>query len=178
MVPNDAEAVKKMKACDKAIKEDAFMRAIESEEGPEVAIDMDAIIVDESYTGPRLAAPTPVSPPSSPLPSTADAPTSPVRSSKGEADLVISAEFVEDVREYFKAQKKLHRKYVIQVLQAAIKHFSKAPSLLQIALPGKELPTGKTEVGVCYFLLTPSSLIIIPRTFIPTHSSPLILAHS
>lgn len=142
MVPNDAEAVKKMKACDKAIKEDAFMRAIESEEGPEAAIDIDAIIVDTSYTGPRLAQPISSSSPSEGV-------TSPGRSSKGEADLVISAEFVTEVREYFKAQKKLHRKYVIQVLQAAIKHFSKAPSLLQIALPGKELLTGKTEVCVC-----------------------------
>jgi serine/threonine-protein phosphatase 5 len=143
MVPTDGEAVKRMKACDKAIKEDAFMKAIESEDMPEVAIDIDAIIVDDSYTGPRLDAPSSI---------LTETPISPDSSSKSsskeisEPDLVISPEFVRDVKEYFKAQKRLHRKYVIQVLQAAIKHFSKAPSLLQIALPGKELPTGKIEV--------------------------------
>lgn len=90
--PKDADALNKMKACEKRIREDAFTKAIEFD-GPAttLTIDIDAIVVDPSYDGPRLP----------------DA----VADTSGGA--VVSMEFVHDLIAHFKNQRLLHRKYVI-----------------------------------------------------------------
>ena len=73
-------------------------------------IDPEAIIVEDSYKGPKL-----------------------IKKEDGNFDF--SIEFVLEVIEYFKNQKKLHRKYVIEILQEAVKHFSSCPSLQYVTLP-------------------------------------------
>jgi serine/threonine-protein phosphatase 5 len=111
LIPKDPDAQAKFKACDKAVKEDAFMRAIESEQEVDVPVDTNSIVVDTSYTGPRLEA---------------DSTTGAVH---------ITPEFVAETMDYFKDQKLLHRKYVLMVLNEAIKHFESLPSLLRLYLP-------------------------------------------
>jgi len=110
IVPKDPDALKKMKACDRAVKEEAFLKAIESEHGAEEVVDIDGIVVDASYTGPKL------------VPDVNN-------------NVTITNEFVMDTIEHFKAQKLLHRKYVMQVLKMAIQHFEGLPSLLRLSLP-------------------------------------------
>ena len=135
IAPKDPDAAKKMKACDRAIKEDAFMKAIEADGGQQMgSIDVDSIAVDDSYTGPRL--------PSIPAKQEEDESAD---SSISKSPLV-SNEFVLELMEYFKSQKLLHRKYVIQILLEAVNHFSNAPSLLRLSLPGETEPTGKTNI--------------------------------
>ena len=51
IVPKDQDALKKVKACEKAIREKAFNEAIEVENAPEPTIDFDSIIVESSYSG-------------------------------------------------------------------------------------------------------------------------------
>jgi serine/threonine-protein phosphatase 5 len=139
IAPKDPDATKKMKACERAIREDAFTKAIEADEGQQqVEIDIDAIVVDESYTGPRLPESISEDGESSPGKESAG-------SSSGKAPLVTN-EFVLDLMEYFKAQKLLHRKYVIQILLEAVNHFSKAPSLLRLSLPCETEATGVTTI--------------------------------
>lgn len=118
IVPKDPDALKKMKACEKAVKEEAFLKAIESEDGSGggellSATDIDAIVVDSSYTGPKL---------------TIDE----------NQNIIITTDFVKETISYFREQKLLHRKYVLQILRAGIRMFEKLPALLRLSLPSDQ----------------------------------------
>jgi serine/threonine-protein phosphatase 5 len=124
--PKDSDAVAKMKACEKAVFEEAFNKAIEVDDtaksGPKV--DVDSIVVESTYDGPRL--PDAVS----------EASKSGKSSSKGSSSAIrVTMEFVEQMIERFRDQKLVHRKYVIQILLAARDMFKNLPSLLRITLP-------------------------------------------
>ena len=107
IVPNDKDALKKMKACEKAVRDEAFRKAIYTESHEDkLTIDVDSIVV-ENYTGPRLEG--------------------------GVSSLTIN--FVQELISHFKDQKLLHRKYVVQLLLAAIDYFKSQPSLLRLKLP-------------------------------------------
>ena len=97
--PKDPDAVAKMKACEKRIREDAFAKAMEFD-GPDssaLAIDIASIVVESSYTGPRL--PDPVA-------ASADK-TDGNESASGttNGELVIPMQFVHDTIAHFKNQK-------------------------------------------------------------------------
>eukprot|EP00303_Exanthemachrysis_gayraliae_P008176 CAMPEP_0206010504 /NCGR_PEP_ID=MMETSP1464-20131121/11770_1 /ASSEMBLY_ACC=CAM_ASM_001124 /TAXON_ID=119497 /ORGANISM="Exanthemachrysis gayraliae, Strain RCC1523" /LENGTH=487 /DNA_ID=CAMNT_0053384131 /DNA_START=1 /DNA_END=1464 /DNA_ORIENTATION=+ len=55
--PNDRDAALRLKECEKEVRRQAFEKAIESEHTREVpvaeSLDIDAIVVEDSYTGPR-----------------------------------------------------------------------------------------------------------------------------
>lgn len=106
IVPKDKDALAKSKACEKILREDAFQKAIESDAGAEDTLDIDGIIVEDSYVGPRLE--------------------------KGEP---LTQEFLTDVIETFRAERLVHRKYVLQILNMAIDKFKKLPTLLRLSLP-------------------------------------------
>jgi serine/threonine-protein phosphatase 5 len=111
IVPKDPDALKKMKACDRAVKEEAFLRAIESDENAEEQhVDIDAIVVDSNYGGPRLVP-------------------------DANNNIIITADFANEVIEHFKGQKLLHKKFVMQVLDLAARHLEGLPSLLRLSLP-------------------------------------------
>eukprot|EP00936_MAST-01D_sp_MAST-1D-sp1_P001708 g1708.t1 len=118
--PRDKEARAKYKVCDKMLKQQLFAAAIESAASATASSEIDsaaidAMVVDDSYDGPRLGTP-------------------------GTADF-ITQKFMDDLIERFKSQKLLHRKYLLQILLAAIDHFKVQPSLMDIALP----PTGGAD---------------------------------
>lgn len=126
IVPTDTESINKVKACEKALRERALAEALETEEIPPISdIDVNAIVVDSSYDGPRLPEPT----------TQVDAAGNNVAQ-----PLVVPLEFVKHLVEYFRAQKTLHRKYVLQLLLAAKQYFSSLPTLLRISLP--TMPSG------------------------------------
>jgi serine/threonine-protein phosphatase 5 len=50
----------------------------------------------------------------------------------------LTVNFVQELISHFKDQKLLHRKYVVQILLAAIDYFKSQPSLLRLKLPASE----------------------------------------
>jgi serine/threonine-protein phosphatase 5 len=96
--------------CEKILVRQAFQKAIESEQPAETMIDSSTIVVESSYTGPRIAY---------------DSNNQPV----------IDIEFVKECIEYMRIQKFIHRKYVIEILQHAIKYFCTLPSLINVSIP-------------------------------------------
>ena len=147
IVPKDADALKKMKQCDKAIKEEAFAKAIEADAIEDEPLDIDSIVVEDSYNGPRLdftelSLLPPLLPssteslgkqeqePSQPVIPTP--PTSPV------SIPVVTMKFVQDLMEHFKAQKLLHRKFVLALLVEMTRRLSNTASLLRLRLPEED----------------------------------------
>jgi len=125
--PQDADALKKYKECDKRVKEEAFLAAIETEtiSDQQLSTNIENIVVDLSkYDGPVLQC---------------DAENKPV----------VTMEWVKTVIEHFRAQKLLHRKFVCQLLLAAKDLFMQLPSLVHIPLPTKADGSGPGTVTVC-----------------------------
>lgn len=109
--PKDQMAKKNLAECDKKLRAEMFARAIESDDDPTrgpKSYDVESIVVESSYTGPRL-----------------------------EEDGVVTREFVLEMMEAFKAQQTVHRKYVMQMLVAMRTLLSALPSLVRLALPAK-----------------------------------------
>jgi serine/threonine-protein phosphatase 5 len=107
--PKDEDAVKKMKTCEKEIKAEAFIRAIESEGGPVGATllsqqDLESMVVEASYTGPRLGLKMDDAEPASEKSSGEVDDSNQFRSSH------ITMDFVHELIAHFKVQKLLHRK--------------------------------------------------------------------
>ena len=111
IAPKDPDAVKKLKACEKAVRQISFSKAIESEEPTRVVVDVSSISVEASYDGPRLPEAVPGDP------------------------LRVPRDFVMEMIECFKAQKLIHKKYVLQILMAAKDLFAKQKSLLRVNVP-------------------------------------------
>lgn len=122
--PTDAEAQKKFKACDKAVKEEAFLKAIESEGTQDEVIDVEGITVESTYDGPVIE-----------------------KDEQGK--IVLTLDFVLKLMERFKDQKLLHRKYALMLLQAAVEYFQALPSLLRLELPKDSSGNLNGEFIVC-----------------------------
>ncbi|CAG5130523.1 unnamed protein product [Candidula unifasciata] len=107
--PNDKDARMKYDECNKICKRLAFEKAIASDDGKCVAdsIDINSLVIEASYDGPHLQ------------------------------DGKVTKEFVDDLLEAYKDQKKLPKKYVCQILIQAKKIFSQQESLVYIDVPNK-----------------------------------------
>lgn len=110
LYPNDVDAKKRLAACEKAIREEAFLKAIETDNeggstGGAVPKPED-FVVEPDYQGPRLP-----------------------------DDGSVTVDFVLRLMEDFKLEKALHRRYVVQILLAARKLMLSLPSLVDISLP-------------------------------------------
>jgi serine/threonine-protein phosphatase 5 len=100
--PNDANAKLRMAECEKVVKRDAFLKAIEVEDAPSAAegLDLDHMAVEPSYDGAKLGD-------------------------------TMTLEFVEDMIERFKTGKKLARKYVYQIIIAVMNIVKKEPTMVE-----------------------------------------------
>lgn len=100
--PGDATAKLRMAECDKIIKRDAFLKAIEVEDAPSAAegLDLENMIVDSSYDGVKLGN-------------------------------EMTVEFIEDMIERFKNGKKLAKKYVFQIIIAVMDLVKKEPTMVE-----------------------------------------------
>eukprot|EP00002_Diphylleia_rotans_P021449 TRINITY_DN4173_c0_g1_i1.p1 TRINITY_DN4173_c0_g1~~TRINITY_DN4173_c0_g1_i1.p1 ORF type:complete len:453 (+),score=100.92 TRINITY_DN4173_c0_g1_i1:71-1429(+) len=104
--PKDESNVKKMKECEKIIQRSAFEAAISADRHAHPHhIDTSKISVEEAYHGPKMP-------------------------QEG-----ITLEFVKELMEYQRAEKNIHRKYVIEILEAAKKVLSEQPTLVDIDIP-------------------------------------------
>ncbi|KAF2397036.1 serine/threonine-protein phosphatase PP2A catalytic subunit [Trichodelitschia bisporula] len=87
--PNDAKAKLQFSECNKVVKRDAFLKAIEVGDAPSAAegLDLEHMAVEADYDGVRL-------------------------------EKEMTLEFIDDMVERFKNGKKIHRKYVYQIILA------------------------------------------------------------
>lgn len=105
--PKDKDACLKYQECKKIVQRQAFEKAIAVDDKKSVAdtVNLDSIVVEESYDGPRL-------------------------SEDG-----MTKEFIEELIERFRNQKKIHKKYAYRILLEVKKIFEKQPSLVEITIP-------------------------------------------
>ncbi|XP_055307629.1 serine/threonine-protein phosphatase 5 [Sitodiplosis mosellana] len=107
--PNDRDAAMKYSECNKLVRKAAFEKAISSDI-PEKTLaelhsDLDSIEIEDDYDGPKLE--------------------------NGKVTL----EFMENLMEYYKDQKKLHRKYAYKILCEIDVYLRSQPSLVDITVP-------------------------------------------
>lgn len=112
--PKDATAKLRMVECEKVVKRDAFLKAIEVEDAPSAAegLDIEHMAVEPSYDGAKL-------------------------------EDKMTLEFVEDMIERFKNGKKLAKKYVYQIIIAAMNIVKSEPTMVE-----HDVPEGH-EITVC-----------------------------
>uniref|UniRef100_A0A8C5BN50 Serine/threonine-protein phosphatase n=1 Tax=Gadus morhua TaxID=8049 RepID=A0A8C5BN50_GADMO len=114
--PNDKDAKMKYQECNKIVKQKAFERAIASDEIKKSVVDsldIENMTIEDEYTGPKLE------------------------------DGKVTAKFMNDMVEWFKDQKKIHRKCAYQILISAKDLLSKLPSLVEITLKETE------KISIC-----------------------------
>ncbi|KAL3316182.1 Serine/threonine-protein phosphatase 5 [Cichlidogyrus casuarinus] len=112
IVPNDMDAKNKFNECNKIVKRKKFEKAIASEdqEDPLELFDPTKMSVEETYTGPHLE-----------------------QDSKGE--YAVTATFMESLLDWYKDEKRLHKKYAMIILKKIKQFFAQEPSMVDIDVP-------------------------------------------
>ncbi|CAJ1064929.1 serine/threonine-protein phosphatase 5 [Xyrichtys novacula] len=141
--PNDKDARMKYQECNKIVKQKAFERAIASDETKKSVVDsldIENMTIEDDYVGPKLE------------------------------DGKVTLTFMKEMMEWFKDQKKLHRKCAYQILVQVKDVLSKLPSLVEIQLKETEKITicGDTH-GQYYDLLN-----IFKLNGLPSESNPYL----
>ena len=123
-----------MAECEKIIKRDAFLKAIEVEDAPSVAegLDVENMIVESGYDGAKL-------------------------------EDKMTPEFIEDMIERFKNGKKLAKKYAYQIIIAVMEISKKEPTMVEYDVEeGHEItvcgdthgePLGQVRLGILLTVL-------------------------
>lgn len=111
VAPRDADAKIKLSECEKELRRREFEKAISFDEkatktAKEMLGDVDLITVEASYDGPHLS------------------------SDKG-----VTQEFAEAALKHMESQKKIHKKYVFQILLAIKDMFVALPPIIDIDVP-------------------------------------------
>ncbi|KAF2145976.1 uncharacterized protein K452DRAFT_104199 [Aplosporella prunicola CBS 121167] len=104
--PNDKNAKLQFAECEKIVKRDAFLKAIEIGDAPSAAegLDVENMAVEDSYDGVRL-------------------------------EKEMTPEFIEDMIKRFKDGKKIHRKYVYQIVLAVKELVYNEPTMVEYEVP-------------------------------------------
>mmetsp|Transcript_84 Transcript_84/g.221 ORF Transcript_84/g.221 Transcript_84/m.221 type:complete len:517 (-) Transcript_84:177-1727(-) len=139
--PKSKDARTKLKACEKAIREEAFRKAIESEMTVPLSESYDPnliVINPDSYDGPSpvLSGPT----------DDMELETSLFEPRK------LPREFVLAAMAHFKNEKLIHKRYVARLLLSCRKYFESVSSLTEIEIPTEPPehdPTTAPRVTVC-----------------------------
>lgn len=106
LVPTDEDAKKKWEECDKKVRQIRFEKAIKAKEGRPVSETISIGVVASTYTGPRI-----------------------------DEKAGITAEFVKEMREHLRQEKKLDRHDVIYILLEVLKLFNAAPNVVDVKVP-------------------------------------------
>lgn len=104
--PADQNAKLQFELCSKAVKRDAFLKAIEVGDAPSATegLDIDSMAVEADYDGVRL-------------------------------EKEMTQEFIDDMIERFKNGKKLARKYVFQIILAVLNIVKEEPTMVEMEIP-------------------------------------------
>ncbi|CAK8676635.1 serine/threonine-protein phosphatase 5-like [Clavelina lepadiformis] len=123
--PKDKDAKLKYTECSKIVKQKAFERAIACNEYDKKpiadSINLDTISVESTYDGPKIP------------------------------DAGITADFMKELIETFKNQKKLHKRYAYQILLEVKKIFFNLPSLVDVTLQKEEKLTVCGDIHGQYY---------------------------
>lgn len=127
--PSDATAKLRMLDCEKIIKRDAFLKAIEVDDAPSVAegLDIDNMILESGYDGAEL----------------------------GDK---MTLDFIEDMIERFKNGKKIAKKYAYKIILAVMDISRKEPTMIEHDVgEGEEITVcgdthGKLHIGYSHTL--------------------------
>ncbi|OUC43676.1 tetratricopeptide repeat protein [Trichinella nativa] len=106
--PQDKDAKNKLVECRRIVKQLAFAKAISVETSEKSAVDsinLESIIVEDDYDGPVLE------------------------------DGKVTLQFLEKLKETFKNQKRLHKKFAFNILIEIRKFFLEEPTLVDITVP-------------------------------------------
>lgn len=149
-VPNDEDARRKLLQCTKVLREEKFARAIDAASNQDgvsgvpisQTIDVDDIVVEEGYTGPRI-------------------------SESG----VVDDEFVKDLMEAFRQQKKLHFKYTVMIVLQAKRIFEEMPNIVDVPVPKGSQITVCGDVHGQYYDMADS---IFQKNGMPSSENPYV----
>ena len=127
--PNDKNARLQFEQCQKIVKRDAFLKAIEVADLPSAAegLDIDSIAVEDSYDGVRL---------------------------KGKE---MTEEFINDMIERFKNGKKIHKRYVFQIVLAVKDLVTKEPTMVETEIEND------TRMTICGDTHGMQDVVILPN---------------
>mmetsp|Transcript_14997 Transcript_14997/g.58727 ORF Transcript_14997/g.58727 Transcript_14997/m.58727 type:complete len:494 (+) Transcript_14997:58-1539(+) len=138
LAPKDKGALARYMDCKKAVRREAFEAAIECEQNKKASetIILDEIQVPESYDGLRL------------------------QSTEAEH---LNEAWIRELMEYYREQKKLHIRFVYEILLKALDLFKKQPTLVDVPVPenGTVMVYGDVH-GQYYDLLNALSLSGLP----------------
>lgn len=107
--PNDKDAKLRLAECEKIVRRVEFFKAIEVEDAPSAAegLDLDSMVVDDSYDGVRL-------------------------------EKEMTTEFIDDMLDRFKNGKKIHKKYVYQIVIAVTKIVYEEATMVEMEIQDDE----------------------------------------
>lgn len=121
MAPRDAGARAKLKECERRVRADAFAAAIDTSPDksatPCMTLDMSSMTVDAHYDGPRVT------------PTAADG-----RGCVVAGDGSVTRAFCEELMEWYRAQRALPKKYVMQLVVAAHHYFVECATLVDVRI--------------------------------------------
>ena len=149
--PRDKDAQAKLSDIDKELRRQAFLKAIESEKGKPVSEtigeEVKEMTVEEAYDGPRL------------------------KEEEGVLGRVtVDAAFIKALLEHFRAQNKLPRRYVYQLLLAILPLFRALPSLVRVPVPASGKITVCGDVHGQYY----DVLNLFSLNGLPSESNPYL----
>eukprot|EP01026_Neomeris_dumetosa_P076651 TRINITY_DN82482_c0_g1_i2.p1 TRINITY_DN82482_c0_g1~~TRINITY_DN82482_c0_g1_i2.p1 ORF type:complete len:504 (-),score=76.46 TRINITY_DN82482_c0_g1_i2:450-1961(-) len=117
VAPRDPDIRRKLQECEKEIRCIRMMEALAfQDEHASEHIDISKIVVEDSYTGPRMK----------------------TIQNDETTNLVLTLEFVEEMLEEMKEQRLIHKQYAFFIVLEAQKIFKELPSLVDIEIPSDQ----------------------------------------
>jgi serine/threonine-protein phosphatase 5 len=126
--PKDAVAKARFEECNKIVKRDAFLKAIEISDAPSAAegLDVDSMAVDKDYDGVAL-----------------------------DKETGMTQEFIDDMIQRFQNQKLLHKKYVFMIILKVMELVHAEPTMVETEVAeGTQLTVcGDTHGSLLYYYI-------------------------